>query len=248
MCSSGPYNRLRGRKLQALYEKDPIFKGRIMLVDEDMAMWLLSDLPNRDSRNPSSVFNRLIDMPQRLSLEYADFQGGYNPGPLMEQERIFERIRQKNKVMKQQITRNMLLNFQRKNNDREGITYMCYCHDEAPEHLAMKDVVTCSHRDCKVSYFHKSCVMKLGVDKVSCWYCTACEHRMGAAVRQFLRDMGCTDIPDEEEDLNDFDADLVSKFLKAPVGAMSKLKSRIRKLDAPEMEPGTMGLESGDAD
>ncbi|KAF2129678.1 hypothetical protein P153DRAFT_423203 [Dothidotthia symphoricarpi CBS 119687] len=234
ICSSGPYNRLRGENLKAIYERDPTFKGRIMLADDDMAMWLMNDKPTRHLRTPSSIINRLADMPQRLALEYADFQDGYNRGPLMEQERTFERIRLTNKAMKKQITRKMLLAFQRKTTDCKDTAYMCYCYGEAPERYDARTMVMCSYRDCDIGYFHKSCVKKLGVEKVSHWYCTGCEQQMGVAARQLLRDLGWTDIPDE--------------LLGAPEGAASKLKSRVRELDAPEVRAEMTELEAEDVD
>ena len=193
MCCSGPYNRLRGEKLKATYQQDNMFKGRILLADDDMATWLMKDPSKHDLRVPSNIFDRLTDMPKRLALEYAEYYCGYNPGPLMEQERLFERIRQKNKAMKQQLTMGMLLEFQRSNIDRKGVVYMCYCHDEAPAQFASKDIVMCSHRDCEVGYFHKSCVKKLGVEKVSRWYCTDCEKQMRVVASQMLGDLDQTD-------------------------------------------------------
>jgi hypothetical protein len=192
LCSSGPYNRLRGEKLLRLYEKDPRTKGRLMLVDDDLIHYFMED-PSARARNrgPGAV-------PDRLAKEYAEFSDGYNPGPLMDQEREFERLWSRNKLIKHELTQEMLQDIQRDQFERAGTQYMCYCRADIPKGGApAKDTVICSYRDCHTRYFHKLCVKKLGVEKVSRWYCTSCEHQMKVLARQTLRDMGYTDIPAE---------------------------------------------------
>src|SRR3954464_14066026 len=79
-CSTGPYNRIRGEKLMAMYEKDDHTKGRLMLVDDDMLDYLM-ELPM--SRGHSST---LDTMPRRLAREYVDSIDRRIPTPLMDQE------------------------------------------------------------------------------------------------------------------------------------------------------------------
>ncbi|RAR01485.1 duf323 domain-containing protein [Stemphylium lycopersici] len=199
MCSTGPYNRLHGEKLLAMYEEDQRTKGRLMLVDEDMISYLTEDPLSRALyRDPCTV-------PNRLAKEYTDFADGFDPGPLMKQERQFERLWSRNKLIKRQLTHETLREIQRATFERPGARYICYCAARVPDRglqflpeVLPKDFVACSFRNCPICYFHKSCVKKLGVDKVSRWYCTSCEKQMQALGRQTLRDLGYTDIPDED--------------------------------------------------
>ncbi|KAF1944313.1 hypothetical protein EJ02DRAFT_398438 [Clathrospora elynae] len=200
LCSSGPYNRLRGEKLLAQYDKDSRTKGRLMLVDDDLVNYFMEDPTARArNRNPGAV-------PGRLAREYSDYAEGYNPGPLMEQERQFERLWNRNKIIKQQISQELLQNIQHHQLEVAGTAYMCYCRATAPKQDPLgKDVIMCSHRDCPITYFHKSCVKKLGAEKVSRWLCTSCEKEMRVLACQTLRGLGYTDIPDEDyvQELND---------------------------------------------
>ncbi|KAF1841280.1 uncharacterized protein K460DRAFT_399093 [Cucurbitaria berberidis CBS 394.84] len=221
LCSSGPYNRLRGEKLMDMYEKDSRTKGRLMLVDEDLISYFMED-PSSRARNRD-----LSAVPERLAAEYIGCADGYIPGPLMGQERQFEHLWNKNKVIKEQISRNMLQAIQRQKFERPGAEYMCYCQENVPEEgLATKNVITCSHRDCDVVYFHKSCVKNLGVDKVSLWFCTSCEKRMKVLAHQTLRNLGYTDVTEEDSNTN-FDEKKFKEMLKIPDSAMSKLKERV---------------------
>jgi hypothetical protein len=192
LTSSGPYNRLRGEKLLRLFEQDARTKGRLMLVDDDLLHYFMEDPSSRArNRGPGAV-------PDRIAKEYAEFSDGYNPGPLMNQEREFERLWSRNKLIKHQLTQKMLQDIQRDNFERAGTQYMCYCRAAVPKGGASaKDTVVCSHRDCRTRHFHKSCVKRLGVEKVSRWYCTSCEYQMKVLARQTLRDLGFTDIPAE---------------------------------------------------
>jgi hypothetical protein len=194
LCTSGPYNRLRGEKLLSLYNTVASTKGRLMLVDDDLIHYFMED-PSSRARNGG------LGVPDRLAKEYIEFTDGRNPGPLMEQERQFERLWSKNKLIKHQLTQKTLHCIQRNQFERAGTQYMCYCRGAVPKGgVTVKDTVVCSHRDCHTRYFHKSCVKRLGVEKVSRWYCTSCEYQMKVLARQTLRDLGFTDIPAERFD------------------------------------------------
>ncbi|KAI4705497.1 hypothetical protein J4E81_000379 [Alternaria sp. BMP 2799] len=192
LFSTGPFNRLRGEKLLSLYEKDHRTKGRLMLVDDDLISYLMEDPTIRArNRNPDGV-------PDRLQKEYDDVKNGFNPGALMAQELRFERLYAKNGFNKQELTQVMLQDIQHNELELPGTTCICYCRATAPKgELPAKDTVVCSHRDCTTTYFHKSCVKKLGVEKVSRWYCTSCEQQMKILACQTLRGLGYTDIPME---------------------------------------------------
>jgi hypothetical protein len=222
MLSTGPYNRLHGEKLLAMYQKDEHFKDRIMLVDSDVVSYFLLDPSYRlKNRNGQLV-------PKRLATEYDEFADGYRPGPLMEQEKLFEHLWTKNNLIKRQISRNMLLDFQRKY-QHTGAPVMCYCHDQMSEHVPVEQVVECAHRDCQTKYFHKSCIKKLGVDKVSHWYCTRCEQKMQSLAYQTLHDMGYDDVPDKEADF-DKSMDIIKEKYSLPDSAMHLVRAGIETM------------------
>lgn len=192
LCSTGPFNRLRGEKLLSLYEKDHRTKGRLMLIDDDLINYFMEDPISRSrNRNPDGV-------PARLQKEYDDVKNGYNPGTLMAQELRFERLYAKNGFMKQELTQSMLQDIQRNEFERLDTRYMCYCRAALPKTESSKtDIVVCSYRDCSTGNFHRSCIKKLGFGLVSRWYCTECEQKMKVLARQTLRRLGYTDIPHE---------------------------------------------------
>ncbi|CAO2654626.1 Nn.00g113590.m01.CDS01 [Neocucurbitaria sp. VM-36] len=224
LCTSGPYNRLRGEKLLAMYEKDSRTSGRLMLVDDDMVHYLMQD-PSCRAHNGEP-----IAMPERLAVEYTDFADGHNPGPLMEQERQFERLWQKNKAIKQHISRKMLQDIQRRTFERPGTEYICYCQAAVPEenHDSI-DIIPCSYRDCERVLFHKSCVKNLGVDKVSRWYCTSCEKEMQALARVTLRALGFKDIPYEADVDGEFEQKQMKKVLGISNTNMREIYEYARK-------------------
>jgi len=195
VASSGPYNRLRGQKLFSMYQNDEQFMGRIMLVDSDLLHYFMSD-PN------TRMFSREKDfVPKRIATEYADFAEGYNPGPLMEQEKQFESLWSKNNIIKRKLTTEALMKVQREKFEKKGAEYMCYCHDIVPDSGLPANVIECTHRDCTMKVFHKACVKKLGVEKVSRWICTMCEEQMRTTAYRLLRDLGYDDVPDVDAEI-----------------------------------------------
>jgi hypothetical protein len=91
----------------AVYEQDEHFADRIMLVDNDMIDYFLLDPADRRKEVNESL------VPKRLAAEYADFSDGHNPGPLMKQEKLFDRLWNKNNIIKRQVSRQMLEDFRR---------------------------------------------------------------------------------------------------------------------------------------
>jgi hypothetical protein len=226
MLSSGPYNRLRGEKLHAVYQQNEHFKGRLMLVDDDLVNYFSLDPSSRarDAKGPQ--------MPKRLAQEWDDVAFGCPPGPLMEQEKMFERLQHKNSVIKQNISREMLLEFQKKV-EATGTSFMCYCHDKPPKDGPMSaEIVQCAHRDCPMKYFHKSCVKKLGVDSVSRWFCTECGFQMRTLAHRTLRALGYDDIPDEDDAAEALSNSMESfqKKYHLPNSALNAFRSRVMKL------------------
>ena len=174
------------------YEKNSRTKGRLMLVDADLVYYVMEHALSR------ARVSDLGAMPERLATEYADFAHGYSAGSLMEQERQFERLWHKNRATKDRITQRMLQDIQSRRPERANAPYMCYCQDTVPKDGITKDIITCSHHDCDLVYFHRTCIKKLGFEKVSRWYCTSCEKKMKTLAQQTLRNLCYTDVSDEE--------------------------------------------------
>jgi hypothetical protein len=208
-----------------------------MLVDNDMINYFLIDpIDRRKNHNKALV-------PKRLATEYADFADGYNPGPLMEQEKLFERLWNKNNIIKRQISTKMLTEFQKKHLPGNS-PVMCYCQEKIPKDGLPKQVVECAYRFCTMRYFHKSCIKKLGVNKVSRWYCTRCAQTMETTAYQLLHEMGYDDVPDEGEDLmnrtmevprenEDISEDWLNKMRKSlemmgPAARVGRMKTILR--------------------
>jgi hypothetical protein len=235
VLATGPFNRLRGEKLLAKYEQEEEIKGRIMLVDSELMNYFMLEPHERGIGGDAAL------MPKRLATEYSDYTDGYNPGPLMEQEKIFERLWAKNKMIKRQLSRDMLADIQDRKFENADMDFYCYCHETMPETALPKNTVECAHGDCPVRYFHKSCVKKLGVDKVSRWFCTLCEQQMRSLAHQTLRDLGFDDVPDEEEELSNSMNKIKSKF-QIPEAAMSQIRSRIETLGGSAKIAGVMAM------
>lgn len=230
LCTSGPYNRLKGERLLAMYEMDCRTKGRVMLVDSDLIYYFMLD----PSARAALQYEPEI-IPERLAAEYAEFSQGRKPGPLMEQERQFERLWHKNAISKHHISSKDLKVIQRQKIEILDVTRMCYCQVTLPDEGDMpKDIFMCSHHDCEYVYFHKSCVKKLGVDKVSRWFCTSCEEKMKMLARQTLRDLGYTDVPNEEDfdgflDMKNFEQNF-EKIMNMPNGIMDEQHLGTRRI------------------
>ena len=194
LCASGLYNRVQGEHLMAAYERHESTKGRVMLVDDDLMSYFM-DINNSSSKlDPAS-------MPPRLSREYSEFVTGYDRGPLMKQELVFERLMAKNMAMKHPLTMRNLQDIQCQNTGRKGSVELCYCRTEVAKNVpaikkeSKKDFVWCTYRKCEFGgIFHKLCVKKLGVEKVSRWYCTSCEKQMRIVARKALN------VPQMDED------------------------------------------------
>jgi hypothetical protein len=223
ILSSGPYNRLRGEKLLAMYQKDEHFRGRIMLVDNDMIQFFMLEPKKR------MLYHNTQHVPKRLATEYNDFANGYNPGPLMEQEKQFERLWHKNNIIKSQLSMDMLSAIHHEKFETAKTPFMCYCRDVMPDVRSSKNIVECAHRDCTLRFFHKSCVKKLGVEKVSRWYCTRCEHQMRALANHTLRTLGYDDIPDEIEEFNKT-MGMIKKKLNIPEAEMEHVRTRLEEV------------------
>ncbi|XPS99467.1 hypothetical protein M3J09_008642 [Ascochyta lentis] len=236
--SAGPYNRAHGERLMALYEQDERTKGRVMLVDDDLVSYFMDK-----TSQPTHA-----SMPTRLLKEHTEFQEGYERGPLMKQESDFERMFVKNLAMKRPLTMRMLQDIQylSTGSDNSDELRYCYCYTETnnPSELTRefnKDIVECSYRDCEFGgVFHKRCVKKLGTEKVSRWYCTACEKRMKAAAHKVLN-LACV----IEEDAIKARVKKIAEMMDKPGGAMGIFRSHFQELCTREANDD-LGVENVD--
>ncbi|KAL5115099.1 hypothetical protein ACEQ8H_007014 [Pleosporales sp. CAS-2024a] len=153
---SGPFNRIQAERLFAMYQQDDNLRDCIMLVDKELMNYVMQDKELR-------ITNR-VPMPSGLAAEYADFADGYDPGPLMHQEKRFETLRNKNNIVKKKVNKYMLSELARGAVDADR-PFMCYCHVNVPSDGLPANTVSCAHRDCLIKHFHKVCIKKLGVDK-----------------------------------------------------------------------------------
>jgi hypothetical protein len=107
--------------------------------------------------------------------------------------------------------------------------------------------VRCSYRKCEFGgFFHKRCVKKLGVEKVSRWYCTACEKKMKMWACKALHTP--YQFEDIFKDFSDEEKGVAKKLvaqMTQPGGVMDQFKSRLRELYAGE---GDEDLEEEDVD
>jgi hypothetical protein len=60
---------------------------------------------------------------------------GYDRGPLMKQELVFERFIAKNMAMKHPLTMRNLRNIQCRNTGRKGSVELCYCRTEVAKNV-----------------------------------------------------------------------------------------------------------------
>lgn len=230
-CSAGPYNRAHGQRLIAMYEQQDLTKGRVMLIDEDVVPYFL-DL------NTSPDRPDLGSMPPRLLREHKEFLDGYDRGPLMKQELEFERLFLKNMTLKHDLTSEMLQAIQRQKDSLEGAVQMCYCRTAVLPKISEiskefgNSFVRCSYRKCEFgALFHKHCIKKLGVEKVSRWYCTTCEKKMRMLAYKALNipyqfDDIFKDFSDEEKGV----AKKLVAQMTQPGGVMDQFKSRLQEL------------------
>lgn len=199
-----------------------------MLVDDDMVSYF-TDL---DNSSP---------MPPRLLREHTEFLDGYDRGPLMKQELEFERLFLKNISLKHPLTTRTLQDIQRLHFGPKGSIQMCYCQVEVPCTISgirkefSKGHVSCSYRECEFGgVFHKRCVKKLGVEKVSRWYCTACEKQMKALACRTLGVVHNDETAAVSVSEKRFAEKVVAKMLAKP-DAMKRFKSRLQELHAGDM-------------
>jgi len=153
----------------------------LMLVDEDMVDYLIQVSMDRLNYHDPAI------MPPRLAKEYLDGVYRCIPTPLIEQKSQFQKLLDRNRIITEELTQELVRDMQRDIFECTSKQRMCYCQDEIPEQISTaKDIVVCSYEDCSTQFFHKSCVKNLGVEKVSHWYCADCAHEMRAVAHDAL--------------------------------------------------------------
>ncbi|KAJ4334699.1 hypothetical protein N0V95_009100 [Ascochyta clinopodiicola] len=225
ILSAGPYNRAHGERMMSIYEQHEQTKGRVILMDDDIASYFMG------KTDPNGMPD-YASMPARLLREHTEFQKGYERGPLMKQELSFRRMYLKNAAIDHPLTMRVLQGIQYEELDDKGSLKQrhCYCDTEIYGPLGMMQkskeiLVECSFRDCEFGgVFHKRCVKNLGAHKVSRWYCTACEKEMKIVAHKALK--VCCDDDDTVVGRAKKTADIMDKA-SSVVGL---LKSRLQDL------------------
>ncbi|KAH7350378.1 hypothetical protein BKA66DRAFT_290268 [Pyrenochaeta sp. MPI-SDFR-AT-0127] len=193
-CSSGPYNAFHGGKVLEACEKDSQTRGRFMLIDSALFCYLQGD--------PATLFMRGIKsktMPVVLKEELIQYSCGKDSGIFMKKEETYRRLWYHNRAINTRSAWKMLKQVLHKKSQNADTVYMCYCRDLVLEDCVdPTSVVMCSHRDCNLVYFHKSCIKGFGVDAGSQWFCTPCGRKMQELAHQTLRILGFTDIPEKD--------------------------------------------------
>lgn len=168
-----------------MYQEHDLTKDRVMLVDEDLVFYFMNDR--------SAKTTHYASMSPSLLHEHHELLDGYGCGSFREQELEFDRLFQKNISMKHPLTLTKLQNIQRQAFGSKGSVQVCYCQTKVSQTATAiiketsSDYVGCSYQGCEFGgIFHKRCVKKLGIEKVSRWYCTACEKHMKALAYRTL--------------------------------------------------------------
>lgn len=177
-CLAGPYNQAHGERLLAVYEQHDLTKGRVMLVDHDLVSYFMSLNSRPEKSNHASILPRVMH-------NHTGFLNDFERIALMDKERVFEKVFTKNTTTSHPLTKNILQDINPQISGLSVSAKSCYCQIEVSRNVCDmkkefgKDYVRCSYRKCEFgNIFHKQCVKKLGFEKVSRWYCTACEKQM----------------------------------------------------------------------
>lgn len=194
--------------LPITYKSVTLADAIIRLVDDDMVDWLRTD-------GLTSATDLLAqrDMPDRLRHEVLDWAKGYGKGTLMLQAECFRNLAWANEHAPRLLSCPDLEKMQRKFEDMYTQKDVCYCQTHhmcssscreteygsgggsvkpcKDEFGVSTDTVVCAFAHCKRKFFHRGCVRKLGVDKVSKWYCLECDRRIGDVAQDVLEDVEC---------------------------------------------------------
>lgn len=191
-CEIGPFNYMQGEKLMKFFETQPETKGKLMLVDEDLYVWLYTI--GRHWRIESMTLKKLesTPMPKRLSWEVENFVRGFQKGRLLKQVELFQDLANHNERLasigcRAKVTEQLLETLRKKRESGPANENICYCQDDLPEHPDEEDeFVECMFHDCPIQIFHRRCVEKVGYSKVTTWYCGYCEKYISLAAQDAL--------------------------------------------------------------
>ncbi|KAL1597939.1 hypothetical protein SLS60_008427 [Paraconiothyrium brasiliense] len=214
----GPFNCIQAQKLLQFFETQSETKDRLMLVDEDLYLWLCTEgrhwfveaVTPKQMESPS--------LPNRLRWEVKDYVRGYSKGRILKLIDQFQNLADKNERLRMigcrtNITEELLESLRKKCETRPEEEAICYCKDNIPphHHPDHHDLVECMYDNCPIQFFHRRCVEKLGYAKVTTWYCAFCEAYMNVAAQKALHE-----------------ADAIHKGLSAPDFADGKYGAQLR--------------------
>lgn len=177
---TGPFPRLYCKNLLAWYETSPRTKGKLMVIDEEIKDWVIKGVFDIDDFD----MLQLVSGSSRFSCQYRNYLVGNVEGPLIKQLRkVFNLMKKNDGLEHDEVLKRTELNELHKSfkTEDDKVQERCYCGRAVDENSG--DVVSCAKRGCPFQRFHRECVMGLGVDKVTKWYCTRCSAAM--------RDVAC---------------------------------------------------------
>lgn len=223
-CSFGPIDRLHGEKLMEMYKNDSRTQGRLMLVDDVLYDYLLMTA-GAQCGHPISD-----NMPEALVQEYTEvFDNHKGPGPLIQQEQLYQRLAAKNMTLKHPVS-SQLLHKMQLTFEPKDCTYTCYCHTKVVPGLKPEDTIECSHRDCANTFFHNACVKKRHHEKVTRWYCRGCSQNMKALARNTLHSVGDYDHDAEERYSCELRDQIFRKMMNIPDDVFERVKKRVQTM------------------
>lgn len=191
----GPFNYMQGQKLVSFFAAQPEIKNKLMLLDEDLYPWLCSP----EGRNWKVDRLKWTDiqyqpvprnMPMQLMWEVDAYFREHTKGSALKQVDCFQQLAARNARLKKvschpAITKEFLEAMQKKCETRPFHDAICYCKDNRPTSPDNdKNLIRCAYRECQIKWFHRTCIEKVGYDRVTTWYCGVCERYMRCEARK----------------------------------------------------------------
>ncbi|KAF2871377.1 hypothetical protein BDV95DRAFT_606815 [Massariosphaeria phaeospora] len=179
---TGPYNRRQGEKLLTKFDQLESTRGRLMVLDDDMGLWLLAPAIS------------VHDTPQRFKDEESEHRahGSRTLGPLMKQRSDFLALLQVNDRRGNPLKEGYLVKTITMMFEPENAAKFCFCQEVLPQSPSSAtleaNTVQCAHKNCPYGgIFHKKCVEKLRIEAVTTFFCSSCQRDLAGKARRFLQ-------------------------------------------------------------
>ena len=196
----GPFNCMQVQKLLSFFAAQPETKNKLMLLDEDLFPWLCSPEGRNwkvDRLKWTDIQHQSVpgNMPRRMMWEVDAYFRERTKGSALQQVDCFQQLADRNARLKKvschpAITKKFLEAMQKKCETRPFHDAICYCKDDRPTSPDNdKNLVQCAHRECQIKWFHRTCVVKVGYDRVTTWFCGECEQHLQCEARKATPDL-----------------------------------------------------------